>query len=310
VGSALVPALAAGPADDDPARLLRQRHAGARVLVVEDNAVNREVAESLLQVVGLVACSAETGLGALQLLAGQACDLVLMDVQLPGMDGLEATRRIRRDPALAHLPVVAMTANAFAEDRQACLAAGMDDFVAKPVQPTALYAALLRGLAKAGQRRPGPVPAPHVTPLSAALPVPSPTPRPPAGCATRAVLTSLLGDEAGAALARLRGDAPRLLRLLRQFVQRQQPDAQRLLALLLAGQATEARALAHELKGAAGTLGAARLAERALAVEAGLRQGEPAAALLPQAQALQAEMQRLADALAAMPAQTELAEAA
>lgn len=90
-------------------------------------------------------------------------------------------------------------------------------------------------------------------------------------------------------------------------MQRQQPDADRLLALLRSSQAPAARALAHDLKGAAATLGAGRLAERALAVEQGLRGGDPAPALLPPALALQAEMQRLADGLAALPALTEAA---
>ena len=305
--------LPAAHADDDPALLLRRRHGGARVLVVEDNPINREVAEALLQAAGLQAHSAETGLDALQHLRDQACDLVLMDVQLPGMDGLEATRRIRRNPALAHLPIVAMTANAFAEDRQACLAAGMDDFAAKPVQPVALYAALLRALDGAAAR-PRAVPAPLSTcePLQFPMPM-SPSPMsldrhavgqmPGAARAPAAVpqaLADLLGEQAPAALGRLRGDGGRLLRLLQQFVQQQLADPQRLTTLLQAPHARGAQPLAHEIKGTAATLGASRLAALAQAVELGLRQGMPGASLLPQARALQAELQRLADGLAAL----------
>jgi len=131
---------------DDAAAQLQRRHTGARVLLVEDNPVNREVAEALLQVVGLQVESAEDGQQAVQCVLSRPYQVVLMDMQLPGMDGLAATRAIRQVPSLRALPILAMTANAFAEDRQACLEAGMGDFVAKPVNPADLYAALLRSL--------------------------------------------------------------------------------------------------------------------------------------------------------------------
>ncbi|OYU79416.1 MAG: histidine kinase, partial [Burkholderiales bacterium PBB5] len=131
---------------DDAATQLQQRHAGARVLLVEDNPVNREVAEALLQAVGLQVECAEDGQQAVHCAITRPYQAVLMDMQLPGMDGLAATRAIRQVDALQGLPILAMTANAFAEDRQACLEAGMGDFVAKPVNPADLYAALLRNL--------------------------------------------------------------------------------------------------------------------------------------------------------------------
>jgi PAS domain S-box-containing protein len=130
----------------DVEALLRQRHTGARVLLVEDNPINREVALALLAEVGLQVDAAEDGLQALQAVERQRYDLVLMDMQLPHLDGPGATRAIRSRPQHAALPILAMTANAFAEDRRACLAAGMNDFVSKPVSPPDLYAALLRWL--------------------------------------------------------------------------------------------------------------------------------------------------------------------
>ncbi len=280
--------------DDDPRALLQQRHAGAMVLVVEDNPVNSEVAGALLQAAGLQVDAVDNGRDAVARVQARHHDLVLMDMQLPEMDGLEATRAIRRIPALARLPILAMTANAFAEDRRACLAAGMSDFVAKPVNPPDLYAALLRCLDSAAHALPARPPAAEAAPAVAA-----PT------AAPAAALAQLLGPAGPQALARLGGDPARHLRLLRQFVDGQQRDPQRIVAFLSLGESDEARRLAHDLKGAGATLGAGQLATLAAAVQQGLRpqaSADEAAAVPAQAQALEVEMQRLVDGLAAWPA--------
>lgn len=125
---------------------LRRRYTGRRVLVADDEPVNREVAQFQLEAAGLVVDLAEDGVEAVAMVARNRYAAILMDMQMPEMDGLEATRRIRARPADAETPIIAMTANAFAEDRARCLAAGMNDFLAKPFVPEALFATVFRHL--------------------------------------------------------------------------------------------------------------------------------------------------------------------
>ena len=143
-------ASAPAPVITDAEALIRQRHAGARVLIADDEALNRGVVQFFLEASGLVVDVAEDGEQALELAAANDYALILMDVQMPRLNGLDAARRLRALPGYGATPILAMTANALVEDKARCVAAGMNDFVAKPFNPDLLFACLLRWLGDKG----------------------------------------------------------------------------------------------------------------------------------------------------------------
>jgi len=143
-GAAHDAAREAAPSADPRARLR-----GARILLVEDNEVNQEVALALLGSAGIDVSMARNGQEALDILASQEFDAVLMDCQMPVMDGYAATRALRRQPQRQSLPIIAMTANAMVGDRDAALAAGMNDHIAKPINVDEMFATLARWVSPA-----------------------------------------------------------------------------------------------------------------------------------------------------------------
>jgi two-component system, sensor histidine kinase and response regulator len=232
---------------------------GARILLVEDNEINQRVASEILQDAGFVVDVAENGAIGLDMARRARYDIVLMDMQMPVMDGVTATQEMRKLDKLAGLPIVAMTANAMARDRERCLAAGMNDFVTKPIDPDNLCLVLLRWIKPRARQAAKPVSAP-VAPLQASATTP-PTDLP-----------VVEGLDTALGLRRMMNKKSLYLQMLARFVEGQRNCAEQVRHALDCEDWETAERLAHTTKGVAGNIGATDLALCAEALELLIRE--------------------------------------
>ena len=267
--------VAAGGVRTDKGAVNLQALAGVRVLLAEDNLLNQQVASEILAEVGVQVVVADNGRVALALAQVQPFDAILMDMQMPEMDGVEATRALLALPDWKAIPIIAMTANAMSADRQRCLDAGMVDFVAKPVEPEHLFKTLLRWT-----RPDVPLVAPEGVPLSGAAPSQDTT----SGAACL-LPERIEGLDVQSGLRRVMGKQARYLSLLHEFAVTQVDAPTRIGAALAAGDRAGAERIAHTLKGLAGTIGADVLQEQANLLEDAVRNDGDAEAVLPGVQA-------------------------
>ena len=230
---------ALAPAVDRHADRLR----GVRILLAEDNEINQQIAVELLEGVGATVEVANDGLEAVRKLLEQPVppnvDVVLMDLQMPEMDGYQATRKIRSDPRFASFPIIAMTAHATVEERQKCLEAGMNGHVSKPIDPSALFETLERFVSPTGK--------------DSAAPPQEPA---PAAVAEADELPDVPGLNVAEGLVRVAGNKKLYRKLLRQFSNTEADAAQRIASALAEKDRALAERLAHTVKGVAGNIGA------------------------------------------------------
>lgn len=296
--TAVAPAVAGPPAEHSPpavlpaVQALRQRHGGDRVLLAEDDPVNQLAMLELLADAGLQVDLADDGRAAVDLAVRRRYGLALLDLHMPRLDGLGAARAIRVLPGLQRLPLIALSASGGPEQAEACLAAGMNAFLPKPVSLNVLYETLLHWL-----DAPSAAPAPVL-----------PAPPPPAHDATRTPppgvepLLGLDGIDAAAGLACVGGKASVYRRLLELFVATHADDVSRLQRLLDAHDVSRATVLAHSVRGGAATLGLVDVETEAGELEHALQSGGRAAAAAGPcarfAQALETTLGKLRRALA------------
>ena len=247
---------------------------GARILLAEDNEINQQIACELLQDAGLVVEVAENGLIALEMMKRSAYDLVLMDMQMPVMDGLSATAALRCMPKFNALPIVAMTANARIEDRLACIASGMNDFLSKPIDPDVLWPVLLKWIKPRGN-----------TPEASAGATAAPAgPLAPVAAKLAATVSSGLPDAVAGldvrlGLSRMMGKKPLYITMLKKYVAGQRTCVQTIREAIHTGDWATAQRTAHTLRGVSGTVGATEIPAHAEALERATREQRPVAEL-------------------------------
>lgn len=255
---------------------------GARILLAEDNDLNQEVAVGLLQDAGFKVDIANNGQETLEMLPKKPYDIILMDMQMPVMDGVTATLEIRKDERYQDLPIVAMTANAMEQDKQKCLEAGMNDHVGKPIEPDDLFRALLKWI-KPRQAKPRK----------------NSTKKPAASqpSLADAWLPPITGLDVELGLRRVLGKRPLYLSMLRKYVANQKGLPDELRSALGAGDFIAAERLAHTAKGVNGNIGATELQMMAAEIEKLIRQKTETSAIEEKLTVFAAAQKALVDAL-------------
>jgi CheY-like chemotaxis protein len=233
---------------------------GASILLVEDNELNQEVATELLLDAGFIVDLAEDGQIALDKVRSNNYDVVLMDMQMPVMDGVAATIEIRKQARFDNLPIVAMTASAMQGDRDRCLASGMNDHVAKPIEPEELWKALLKWV-----KPPHTMTAIETAEVNPRLPIEQDTILPAA----------IEGLDMESGLRRVLGKRPLYLSMLRKFAAGQKSTPAAILKALEDSDWKTAERLAHTLKGLSGNIGATGLQQLAEKFEVAIKERQP-----------------------------------
>lgn len=254
------------PSAAKPASALDYQLPGARVLLVEDNELNQQVARELLRFTGVSVDVAENGQEAVDKICTGSYDLVLMDMQMPVMDGISATRIIRQQTQYDALPIVAMTANVLNDDKQRCFDAGMNDYVAKPIDPEHLWCTLRRWI-KPREEEASDHPVADSPSVQRQQALIASTPTLPQG---------VPGLDVAAGLKSVVGQTGLYLEILHKFSTAQTGVAERMLSLLQEGERLQVETLSHTLKGVAGTIGAAEIRQLAFEIESATRVGEAA----------------------------------
>ncbi|HOW61328.1 MAG TPA: response regulator [Candidatus Contendobacter sp.] len=293
-GAEAVVAPAVPPARSEPLPDLAAL-AGCRALLVEDNALNQEVATAFLREAGLEVDLAPDGAVAVEKVRGTAYDIVLMDMQMPVMDGIAATLAIRQLPDRADLPIVAMTANVMAGDRERCLAAGMNDHIAKPIDPQELFDKLRQWVRPMRRTAASDADAVAVEPAVLSLAVLDERPVEPAAPS----LTEIAGLDTSLGLRQVAGHDALYRRLLAQFVANQTDAPARIAAALAASDWPTAERVAHTLKGVAAQIGAGAIRALAEQLEQATHQHQPATVLGPLQAAIAAALPGLIATIAA-----------
>jgi CheY-like chemotaxis protein len=306
----LVTLFAAGSEEARPAVEAADTHTdqlqGVRVLLTEDNVINQQIAMELLESVGVQVEIANNGREAVdKVMAGgfpSPYDAVFMDLQMPEMDGYQATAKIRADSRFAKLPIIAMTAHALVEERQRCLDAGMNDHVSKPIDPDALFMTLSRWTKPKERSAKG-----EVSDGVAAAAV---APEPPTRQAVEDIaIPDIEGVDVADGLRRLAGNRRLYRDLIEQFARKQGDAAGQITTALVSGDRQLAERVAHTVKGVAGNLGIKQIQTSAERLERAIREndvGEPTT-LVEFGSLLGRQVEAIERALRAdVPAETEL----